>query len=75
MDFCDQVIDMEGRLLLFAEGALVNYIPCTWVEKDSTGIRFKNGFGEMQVLDTDKYQHVAFKRDHPLSSKDVILLK
>lgn len=75
MDFHDQVIDMEGYLLLFMDGILINAIPCNWAEKDSTSIRYKNGFEQVQVLDTDKYQHIAFRRNHPMSTKDVILLK
>lgn len=75
MDFCDQVIDMEGYLLLFAEGILLNCIPCNWVEKDPTGVRFKNVFGQMTVLDTDKYQHIAFKKKGAVFAEDVILLK
>lgn len=75
MDFCDQVIDMEGYLLLFVDGTLINAIPCNWAEKDSTNIRYKNRFEQVQVLDTDKYQHIAFKSGNPMSEKDVILLK
>lgn len=50
MDFYDQVIDMDGSLLLFKNGECESTIPTSWVEKDSTGIRFKNEFGQMMVL-------------------------
>lgn len=75
MDFCDQVIDMEGKLLLFADQSFVESIPCIWVEKDSTGVRFKNVFGQVNVLDADRYQHIAFKKDSAVTEEDVILLK
>lgn len=75
MDFYDQVIDMEGYLLLYVEGTLLNCIPCNWVEKDSTGIRYKNDFGQMKVLDADKYSHIVFKKDRAIFAEDVILLK
>lgn len=75
MDFCDQVIDMEGKLLLFANQECVGAIPCIWVEKDPTGIRFKNEFGQVNVLDTDRYQHIAFKKEGAVFAEDVILLK
>lgn len=75
MDFCDQVIDKEGKLLLFSDQSCVASIPCIWVEKDSTGIRFKNVYGQVNVLDTDRYQHIAFKKDGAIFAEDVILLK
>lgn len=77
MDFCDQVIDMEGTLLLFPNQQCIGVesIPCIWIEKDPTGVRFKNVFGQMTVLDTDKYQHIAFKKKGAVFAEDVILLK
>lgn len=75
MDFMNQAIDISGALLCFNDGDCVRAIKTNFVKMKSGSIRYKNEYGKMEVLDTEKYQHIAFKKECAVFAEDVILLK